>query len=180
MTVHCIGFEVLDFLVKIWIIEVFTLLEEGTTKYENGCPCSSPSVTTTSGTNGTLWCHNLVMNWAWFCCWVSSGLSPLLDTDAHILQDFLRDLMAQGHYFSVLSDVPVDNEVSVVILSILIFACPTQFFECSCRGRVCIRAFIEVSICSCTWVSTSILCLAKKGKFPLKYLHSYTSKNTTT
>ncbi len=45
---------------------------------------------------------------------------------------------------SVVSDVPVDNETSVVTLSILRIYRP--IFEDAHRGTVCVRAFIGVSV----------------------------------
>jgi hypothetical protein len=46
----------------------------------------------------------------------------------------------------VVGDVPVDNEALMVTSSILRFADPTRFFECVHRDRVCVRAFIGVSV----------------------------------
>ena len=49
-----------------------------------------------------------------------------------------------GVVFSVVGDVPVDNEAPVVTSSISLgFAGPV--FEDAHRGRVCVRAFIGVS-----------------------------------
>ena len=50
---------------------------------------------------------------------------------------------------SVVGDVPVDSEAPMVTLSISRFAGPTRFFGGTHRGRVCVRAFIGVSVCSC-------------------------------
>ena len=49
----------------------------------------------------------------------------------------------------MVGEVSVDSEASVVTSSISRFAGPTQFFEGAHRGRVCVRAFIEVSVRSC-------------------------------
>jgi hypothetical protein len=50
---------------------------------------------------------------------------------------------------SVVGDVPVDSEVPLVTSSILRFAGPTQFFGGAHKGKVCVRAFIGVSMHSC-------------------------------
>jgi len=50
---------------------------------------------------------------------------------------------------SVVSDMPLDNEASVVTLLISRLAGSTRFFGCTHRGRVCVRAFIDVSVRSC-------------------------------
>ena len=43
--------------------------------------------------------------------------------------------------FSVVGDVPVDNETSVVTSSISIFAGLTRFFGCAHRGRMCVSVY---------------------------------------
>ena len=54
-----------------------------------------------------------------------------------------------GTILSVVGDVPVDNEAPVVTSSVSRFAGLTQFFGGAHRGRVCMRAFIGVSVRSC-------------------------------
>jgi hypothetical protein len=49
----------------------------------------------------------------------------------------------------VVGDVSVDNEAHMVTLSISIFAGLTQFFRSARRDRVCVCAFIGVSVRSC-------------------------------
>ena len=55
----------------------------------------------------------------------------------------------KGVILSVIGDLPVDSEASLVTSSILRFASPTQFFGGAHRGRVCVHTFIEVSVRSC-------------------------------
>ena len=47
-------------------------------------------------------------------------------------------------------DVPVDSEASMVISSISRPDPPAQYFGGAHRGRVCVCAFIGVSVCACT------------------------------
>jgi hypothetical protein len=54
-----------------------------------------------------------------------------------------------GVIFLVVGDVPVDSETSVMTSSISRFADPTQFFGGAHRDRVCVHAFIAVSVRSC-------------------------------
>jgi hypothetical protein len=49
----------------------------------------------------------------------------------------------------VRDDVPVDSEVHVVTSSISSFNSSTQSSIGAPRGRMCVCAFIEVSICAC-------------------------------
>jgi len=59
----------------------------------------------------------------------------------------------------VVDDMSVGNETPMVTLSISRFVGPTWFFRGAHMGRVCVRAFIEmsalvyVSIYVCKWVS---------------------------
>jgi hypothetical protein len=46
-------------------------------------------------------------------------------------------------------DVPVNSEAPVVTSSISRHNPPAQSFEGARRGRVCVRAFIGVSVCAC-------------------------------
>ena len=46
-------------------------------------------------------------------------------------------------------DVPVDSEAPVVTSSISRLDPPAQYFGGAHRGRVCVRAFIGVSVCAC-------------------------------
>ena len=46
----------------------------------------------------------------------------------------------------VVGDVPIDNEATVVTLSISRIASP--IFEDTYRGRVCVHALIGVSVCA--------------------------------
>ena len=58
-------------------------------------------------------------------------------------------------------DVPVDSEAPVVTSSISRPDPPAQYLGGAHRGRVCVRAFIGVSVCM--YVSACvILCFAKK------------------
>ena len=50
---------------------------------------------------------------------------------------------------SVGGDVPVDSEAPVVTSSISRLDPPAQSFGGAHRGRVCVRAFIGVSVCTC-------------------------------
>jgi len=47
---------------------------------------------------------------------------------------------------SVVCDVPIDSEAFVMTSLISRFANPTQVFGGAHRGRVCVRAFIGVSV----------------------------------
>ena len=49
----------------------------------------------------------------------------------------------------MVDDVSVDSKASVVTSSISRFAGTAQFFECAHVSRVCVRAFIEVSVRLC-------------------------------
>ena len=49
----------------------------------------------------------------------------------------------------MVGDVPTASEAPVVTLSISRFAGLTQFFEGAHRGRVRVRTFIGMSVCSC-------------------------------
>ena len=49
----------------------------------------------------------------------------------------------------MIGDVSVDSKASMVTSSISKFAGPTQFFGGAYSGRVCVRAFIGVSVRSC-------------------------------
>jgi hypothetical protein len=69
------------------------------------------------------------------------GSSPRLDTG--FISGFNSAIL------SVVGDVPVDSEASVVISSISRLAGPTHFFEGAYKGRVCVRAFVGVSVRSC-------------------------------
>jgi hypothetical protein len=51
--------------------------------------------------------------------------------------------------FSVVGDVSIDSEAPVVTLSISRFADSTRFFGGAHKGRVCVRAFLGVSVRSC-------------------------------
>jgi len=51
--------------------------------------------------------------------------------------------------FSVVGEVFIDSETSVVTSSISRFASLNQFFEDVYRSRVCVRAFIEMSVRLC-------------------------------
>jgi hypothetical protein len=64
---------------------------------------------------------------------------------------------------SMVGDVPVKSEASTVTSSISRFAGPTQFLGGAHRGRVCVRAFIGVSVRSCLWASASIIGSDKKS-----------------
>jgi hypothetical protein len=46
-------------------------------------------------------------------------------------------------------DILVDNEAPVMTSSILRLDPPAQSFGGAHRGRVCVRAFIGVSVCAC-------------------------------
>ena len=52
-------------------------------------------------------------------------------------------LRFNGAVFSVVDDVPVDSEASVVTSSISRFASSTQFFGDAHRGKVCVRAYVH-------------------------------------
>jgi hypothetical protein len=67
---------------------------------------------------------------------------------------------------SVVGDVPVNSEASVVTSSISWFAGPIQFFGGAHRDRVCLLVFLEVSmrsctlsVCICNWVSKKKMCM---------------------
>ena len=49
----------------------------------------------------------------------------------------------------MVGDVPIASEALALTLSISRFAGPTQFFDGAHRGRVRVRAFIGMSVCSC-------------------------------
>jgi len=75
------------------------------------------------------------------------GSSHRLGTGACIFSRII--LGFNGIMLSVVGDVPVDSEASVVTSSISRFAGPTQFYRGAHRGRVYVRAFIWVSVRSC-------------------------------
>ena len=54
-----------------------------------------------------------------------------------------------GAMLSVVGDVLIDSETPVVTSSILRLAGPTRFFGGAHRDRVCVRAFIGMSVHSC-------------------------------
>jgi hypothetical protein len=60
-------------------------------------------------------------------------------------------------------DVSIDSEAPVVTSSI---SRPIRWSFLDARGAhrgiVCVCAFIRVSVCAYTWMSTSVLCFAKK------------------
>ena len=58
-----------------------------------------------------------------------------------------------------------DSEAPVVTSSISRLYPPAQSFGGAHRGRVCVRAFIGVSVCTCTWASTFVLCFAKNNSY---------------
>jgi hypothetical protein len=60
-----------------------------------------------------------------------------------------------GAILSVVGDVPVNSEAPVVTSSVSRFAGPTKFFGGAHMGRVCVCAFIRVSVHSCMWASAS-------------------------
>ena len=70
------------------------------------------------------------------------GSSLRLDMGARIFFGFIPRFSGTIH--SVVSDVPVYSETSVVTSLILRFAGPTQFFKGAHSSRVCVRAFIGV------------------------------------
>jgi hypothetical protein len=57
---------------------------------------------------------------------------------------------------SVIEDVPIDNEASVVTSSISRFVSLTQFFGGAHKGRVCVRACVQRSECVLMYVSIYI------------------------
>ena len=63
---------------------------------------------------------------------------------------------------SVVCDVSVGSEAHVVTSSISRFASPTQFFGGAHRGRVCMRAFIGLSVRLCLWASAPVTGSRKK------------------
>ena len=65
---------------------------------------------------------------------------------------------------SVVGDVSVDSEAPVVTSSISRFTGSTQSFGGAHRGRVCARAFIEVSVRSCMRASASVAVSKKTGR----------------
>jgi hypothetical protein len=58
--------------------------------------------------------------------------------------------------------VPINNETLVVTSSISRCGGPTQFFGGVHRGRVCVRAFVKVSVRSCLWAFASVIGSRKK------------------
>ena len=54
-----------------------------------------------------------------------------------------------GTILLVVGDVPIDSEAPMVTSSISRFAGRTQLFRGAHRGRMCMRAFIGVSVHSC-------------------------------
>lgn len=108
-------------------------------------------------------------------------------------------LKFNGVMLSVVGIVPIDNEAPVVTLSISRFAGPTRFFEGAHRGRVCMCAFLGVSVLSCVvsvcvsnWVSQKknprtppiismfIHFVRKKALFGTIYLKPISSKKIST
>ena len=67
-----------------------------------------------------------------------------------------------GAILSVVCDVSVGSEAHVVTSSISRFASPTQFFGGAHRGRVCMRAFIGLSVRLCLWASAPVTGSRKK------------------
>jgi hypothetical protein len=57
--------------------------------------------------------------------------------------------LIKAEYFLVGGDIPVNNETSMVTSSISRLSPPTQSFGGGHRDRVCVRTFIEVSVCVC-------------------------------
>ena len=78
---------------------------------------------------------------------VYSGSSHRLRHGCSHFPEFILEF--KGVILSVIGDLPVDSEASLVTSSILRFASPTQFFGGAHRGRVCMRAFIGMSVHSC-------------------------------
>jgi hypothetical protein len=57
---------------------------------------------------------------------------------------------------SMVGDVPIDNEASVVTSSTSRFAGLTWFFGGAHRDRVCVRSFAEMSVYSCLRVELDL------------------------
>ena len=68
-------------------------------------------------------------------------------------------------------DVPVDSEASVVTSSISRLDPPAQSLGGAHRGRMCVCAFIGVSVCACMRAPV-LYCVSQDF-----FLHFYVSKN---
>jgi hypothetical protein len=79
-----------------------------------------------------------------------------LDSETHVVTLSISRLAGPTQFFRGAhrgsGDVPVDSEAPVMTSSISRFAGPTQFFGGAHRSSVCMRMFIGVSVCSCTWI----------------------------
>ena len=60
-----------------------------------------------------------------------------------------KGIAYRRNFLSVRGDVPVDSEAPVVTFVNLETDPPAQFLEGAHRGRMCVCAFIGVSVCAC-------------------------------